>query len=85
MDANIAKIGQGCSHCEVGIPITHITSPGRDLHLCLECTMLWFPGKDTEWWESRHAPYADHERAALPYVDGGAENPGVRVPGLSPA
>ncbi len=56
-----APLGRGCSHCERGAPITYVQPRrGRLIALCLECTMLWFPGKSIEWWEARHAPLRDH-------------------------
>lgn len=62
-------IGQGCSHCEDGHPIEQI-QVGRGerkvvINLCLDCVMLWFPDKTVEWWEARHAEFADHIGQAL--------------------
>lgn len=64
-----AVIGNGCTHCEPGHPVETI-QVGRGKHkviitLCLECVMLWFPGKTVAWWEARHAPFKDHIAAAL--------------------
>lgn len=52
-----ANFGKGCWHCETGRPIEYIDR----IALCLECVMLWFPGRSVEWWEARHTHYADHE------------------------
>ncbi len=56
-----AREGQGCDHCEVGVPIEYVQMPsGQVVQLCLECVMLWFPGWTVADWEARHAPYRDH-------------------------
>ncbi len=52
--------GLGCNHCEVGRPIERIKSRAGLIKLCLECVLLWFPGRAAGWWEERHAPYSDH-------------------------
>ncbi len=58
-----ARIGQGCNTCLDGVPITVVlTFHGGVTHrhqLCLQCTLLWFPGKTVDWWEERHTPYED--------------------------
>ena len=60
-----AAEGRGCSHCETGYAIEEVRSPAGTVHLCLECVMRWFPGKDVAWWEARHAPLLDHVEMAL--------------------
>ena len=60
-----AKDGRGCDHCETGVPITRVRYGRCIVDLCLECTMLWFPGKTIEWFETQHAPYRDHLGRAL--------------------
>lgn len=65
-----AQQGLGCGHCEHGHLLTMVeTGHGRGgrrvLKLCLECTLGWFPGRDAEWVEERHAPYGDHVREAM--------------------
>ena len=52
--------GNGCRYCEPGHPVTTIYSPVGNVKLCLECTMIWFPGRSIEWWESKHTPFLDH-------------------------
>ncbi len=62
-----AARGRGCAHCERGQPIEDIETAGRRIKfsLCLECVLVWFPGKDVAWWEDHHAPFADHVVAAI--------------------
>ncbi len=52
--------GNGCRYCEPGHPITTVHSPAGVVKLCLECTMIWFPGRSIKWWEERHTPLKDH-------------------------
>ena len=61
----LAVVGRGCDHCENGKPIERIKSRAGLVELCLECVLLWFPGRKVAWWEERHAPYADHLGDAL--------------------
>lgn len=56
----LAKEGKGCGHCEVGYPITRVESKAGKVDLCLECTLWWFPGKHSDWFEERHLPFLDH-------------------------
>lgn len=58
--AGLAPKGNGCAHCEGGYPIFRVESQAGNFHLCLECLLDWFPGKDTAWFEARHAPFRDH-------------------------
>ena len=60
-----AAIGQGCFHCEVGIPIEEVRSKAGRVKICLECCLLWFPGRSVAWWEARHAHLSDHVEDAL--------------------
>ena len=61
-----ATEGHGCHHCEVGVPVERIESRrGKVIALCLECVLLWFPGKTVEWWEACHTPFLDHVDEAL--------------------
>ena len=57
-------VGNGCWHCEVGEPITRMSSPAGTFALCLECT-----GRATGWdaqrFEEVHAPFEDHIRTAF--------------------
>lgn len=55
-----AEEGCGCAHCLVGRPIEKVNSRYGLVELCLECVLLWFPGRSVAWWEERHAPYRDH-------------------------
>ncbi len=57
-----ATLGNGCAHCELGKDIEQVETKGYVQHIrvCLECCMQWFPGKDIDWWEDNHAPFADH-------------------------
>lgn len=61
----VAEFGRGCWHCEVGVPVERIESRRGVIALCLECVLLWFPGKTVEWWEARHRPFRDHVGEAL--------------------
>lgn len=62
-----AAVGNGCSHCERGKPIEQIKGRwgGRQINLCLECVLGWWPGKDVTWWEERHSVFADHITDAI--------------------
>lgn len=61
-----AERGNGCSHCETGVPIDHIrTRRGHTIHLCLQCVLRWYWNKDVAWWEGQHAPFIDHVDVAL--------------------
>lgn len=57
-----AAVGNGCAHCERGKPVEQIEGRwgGRQINLCLECVLGWWPGKDVTWWEDRHNVFADH-------------------------
>ena len=59
-EAPFGAIGNGCHHCERGIPIDYFKTKAGVLALCLGCVMAWFPNKDVAWWEAQHAPYRDH-------------------------
>lgn len=62
----LAAMGRGCHHCVVGVPVEHIESRrGKVLALCLECVLLWFPGRTVTWWEARHTVFLDHVDEAL--------------------
>ncbi|KKL24972.1 hypothetical protein LCGC14_2409970 [marine sediment metagenome] len=60
-----AATGRGCQHCEPGVPVEKIKSRAGLIHICLECVRLWFPRKSVDWWEERHAPFADHASNAI--------------------
>ena len=60
-----APLGRGCQHCEPGVPVEKVKSRAGFIHLCLECVLLWFPGRAVDWWEARHAPFVDHVRNAI--------------------
>ncbi len=61
-----AAMGRGCTHCERGKPIEQIEGRlGRQIMLCLECVLRWFPGRSVAWWEARHAHLSDHVEDAL--------------------
>lgn len=55
-----ATVGRGCDHCETGVPVEKIKSRLGVVELCLECVMLWFPGRTVAWWEGHHVPFSDH-------------------------
>ena len=55
-----APVGQGCSHCELGIPIDYAERSRFMVKLCLECVLRWFDGWTVTEWEANHAPLADH-------------------------
>jgi hypothetical protein len=57
--------GQGCDHCVPGHPIVYVLSRAGPVSLCLECFLLWFPGRGSDWFEQRHLPFRDHLRDAL--------------------
>ena len=63
--APFAAFGRGCWHCETGIPVEEVRAAAGIIVLCLECVMLWFPGRRVDWWEQRHARLADHEGDAI--------------------
>lgn len=53
--------GQGCCHCEHGVPVDFIEMRGKQkLALCLECVMKWFSHWTVTQWEARHTVYQDH-------------------------
>lgn len=60
-------MGKGCAHCEHGHPVEKLEGSwgDRQIKLCLECVLAWFPGKDVTWWEDHHAPMADHVADAI--------------------
>lgn len=60
-----AAFGRGCTHCELGVPVEKINSWAGFINLCLECVLLWFPGRAVDWWEAHHAPFRDHVTNAI--------------------
>ena len=60
-----ARKGRGCAHCEEGHPIYRVRSPAGSFRLCLECVLLWFPGRGGDWFEEHHRHFADHLDEAL--------------------
>jgi len=57
--------GHGCNHCVTGHPIIYVRSRAGSVSLCLECFLLWFPGRGGDWFEQRHLPFRDHIGDAL--------------------
>jgi len=60
----MGAVGHGCDHCEMGKPITEVWSRAGTVRLCLECTMLWFPGRDGQWFEERHTSLSKHKKSS---------------------
>ena len=50
---------RGYDRC-AGPIMTRIESKAGLVELCLECTLIWFPGKDAAWFEEIHALFRDH-------------------------
>lgn len=73
------KIAQ-CDYCLAPI-ITVVEAKAGHIELCMEHTLEFAGGKDTEWFEAHHAEFADHvtERIRKSQEhDGSQRNPGRR-------
>ena len=64
MVINPQTSAHGCDSC-AGPIITKIEPKAGTVELCLTHTLAWFPGKDTAWFEDRHAPFRDHLAARM--------------------